>query len=192
MKHFTVLCIVAFLSVIQPAQAKSGKNSDSSTLETPPIYELEGTLGSSLLGTYHQSGTTADGTTYSAWCNTSSTSVDCQEGTGLIHFVKTADGRNIQYGCEQCLAVDLDHSSGLSGFALVDSSDAPLPFNLKDGTVVHFRLRRVIHLGYPEDYVCVPVLHLPEFPDGKARAKYAKHHSMESCIMYVPAADAKR
>jgi hypothetical protein len=41
-------------------------------------------------------------------------------------------------------------------------------------------------VGSPEDYLCVPVLHLPKFPDGKARAKYAKHHSMESCIMYTP------
>ncbi|MGD1062446.1 MAG: hypothetical protein ABR860_04220 [Terracidiphilus sp.] len=190
MKHLTflyaVLCMAAFLFITQTLQARSHKNADSSTLETPPIYGLEGTLGSRLLGAYHQRATTADGTTYSAWCDTNPTSVDCNEGTGLIHFVTLADGRSIQYGCENCLPVDLDHSDGLSGFELVPLSDAPIPFSLKDGNLIHFRLRRVIHIGYPEDYLCVPLLHLPELPDGKARASYAKHHSMESCIMYTP------
>jgi hypothetical protein len=183
------LVLAAFLFVIQTAQAKSKQFADSSALAMPPIYNLSGTAKSHLLGTYHESSTTLDGTTYSAYCNTTATSVDCQEGTGLIHWIDTTDGKHIQYGCEICLPVDLDHSDGAFGFALVPLSDAPLPFNVKEGTLIHFRLRSVIVTllgiaGSVENYLCVPLLNLPSFPDGKARAAYAKHHSMEACIRY--------
>jgi hypothetical protein len=53
-----------------------------------------------------------------------------------------------------------------------------------DGQTIHLRIRAVTHLGVVENYVCMPILHLPSFPDGKSREAYAKHHSMEACKLF--------
>ena len=179
--------VIVLLSVFASTQftmAKEAKDPNSSILTTPPVYDLTGTLGSDQLGKYHSSATNAEGDTYSWWCDTTDTDVDCQEGTGIVHWVNLTDGRRVQYGCETCLTVDLDHSDGAFGFALAPMTDDPWDFLSADGETIHLRIRAVVHLGVVENYVCMPIPHLPSFADGKSREAYAKHHSMEACQLF--------
>jgi hypothetical protein len=172
------------LSGVRTMQAMGKKDPNSSTLATPPVYDLTGTLGGNLLGSYHSSATDADGNIDSWWCDSTNSSVDCHEGTGLIHWVDLTDGRRVQYGCERCLTVDLDHSDGAFGFAIVSAVDDPWSFLNANHQVLHLRIRAVAHIGVVENYVCMPILHLPAFQDGKNREAYAKHHSMEACQLF--------
>jgi hypothetical protein len=178
------VCALALFVGTQATLAKSDKDPNSSTLATPPVYNLTGTQGSNLLGKYHSSATNAEGDTYNWWCDTTDTDVDCHEGTGIVRWVDLTDGRRVQYGCESCLTVDLDHSDGAFGFTLVPMTDDPWGVLNTDGQTIHLRIRAVTHLGVVENYVCMPILHLPSFPDGKSREAYAKHHSMEACKLF--------
>ena len=101
------------------------------------MYDLTGTLGSDLLGKYHSSATDAEGDTYSWWCDTTDTDVDCHEGTGIVHWVDLTDGRRVQYGCGTCLTVDVDHSDGAFGFALVAMLDDPWFSQNAEGQAIH-------------------------------------------------------
>lgn len=187
-----LLCVTGFAQRDPKlAGTKTRKSSDSSTLAVAPQYDQVGTVGGNSLGDYYESYTSANGNTTDAYCNTTNTSVDCHEGSGLIYWVKLPNKRRLYFELRYP-AVDLDHMvtpvTTTLDFATV--SEGPLSWSADGkaildprGRVIHFRLRSVRIGSDTWKYFCMP---MPKGADlaGKERQKYAKHHIMEACYSY--------
>jgi hypothetical protein len=151
------------------------------------VYDQTGVLGSNLNGDYHASFTDAQGNTSSVYCTSTSSNTDCNEGTGMMYWVTLPNKRRLYFtGIDP--AVDLDHSDGVGGFAIVSMLNDPLSSDSKgglvlshDGQVIRFRFRTVQFRVAVFHYFCMPInVDL----QGKKRDAYAKHHSMEACHKY--------
>jgi hypothetical protein len=178
--------VLTTLASVSSLFAKTEKNSDSSTLATPPAYNQTGVVGTALYGDYHASFTGADGQTTDVTCTSSVNSTDCNEGSGVGYWITLPDKRKLYFSGRYGLPVDLDHDRG-GDFAYVSSAD-PLRQDsngkliaLLNGRTITFRFRTASEAGEVRHYFCMPItvdLH------GKKREAYAKHHSMEACYDY--------
>lgn len=176
---------------------KSVKNPDSSTLATPPVYGQTG-----ILVTQSDSGgslaryTDADGHTSSVRCNSTESTVDCHEGTGLHVFLALPDGTHIQLPDNMSIAYDIDHkddanSVGYPSFIPGPLSDAVIAAIQGKVQQIAFRWRTAPFSimvspppgGWNYRYLCMP---LTVSLAGQEREKFARHHSMEACYQICP------
>ena len=175
--------------------AKSVKNPESSTLATPPVYGQAGILvtQSESAGTL-ASYTDAEGHTSSVYCNSTASTVDCHEGSGLHVFLALPDGTHIQLPDDMSTAYDLDHI-GYPTFIPGPLSEALMAAIQGKAQPITFRWRTAPFSdmvapppgGWNYIYLCMP---LTVNLSGQDREKFAKHHSMEACYRICP--DDKR
>jgi len=171
-----VLCIA-----VPPVDAKRAK-SDWDTYfgaGISPAYPYAATLRITLSKDDHFSSTNGNGDTTNFHCSTTSTSVDCAEGTGLYHDLVLESGGSIFVGSQSFEGDPLGW--------MIPETPVPYDFSLdnaKNGHVFHFRWKESPSaLGR---VLCIQVAGTESIPDGKEKKKYAKHHRMESCYFAIP------
>ena len=198
----TIVAVVAVLmagvGVLSNLYAKSVKNPESSTLATPPVYGQTGILvtQSDSVGSL-ASYTDAEGHTSSVYCNSTESTVDCHEGSGLHVFLALPDGSHIQLPDDMSIAYDLDHKDdiGYPSFIPGPLSEALMTAIHGKAQPITFRWRTAPFSimvapppgGWNYIYLCMP---LTVNLGGQDREKFAKHHSMEACYRICP--DDKR